>query len=206
MPNDLATLNGYLDTQLRDTTDTTWSSAEKNNLLTWSTARLYPRVARRVLEYITLTDDTDQYETTDLIDIDRVDLLDGITDTDELIAVLRGGVWEFWGDGETVGGILFLNRRFAITGKSLRVQGWSSYDLVANPPPDKYVPLILALARAEACRREIARRTQSENWRTLDQTQNISVNELVLMVNEADSEAANLWRQNRVWRRPKPAG
>jgi hypothetical protein len=45
----------------------------------------------------------------------------------------------------------------------------------------------------------------SKNWLTVNQTQNISVNELTQMVNEADFEARTLAAQAKTWRRPKPA-
>lgn len=207
MPNDQGTLNTALSTALRDPANATWGTEELDNLLTWATARMYPKVAKRLRESVNLTDDIDQYTLINLAEIDRVDLLDDLmtVSTAKLWYPLPGGTWEFWGDGESPGGTLYINPDYASTGKSLRIHGWAPYDLNENPPPDKYVPLILAMARAEAGRREIARRMNFTEWQVLNQVQNISVNELVQMVNEADFEARNLMAQVKTWRRPKPS-
>ena len=202
MANDLGTLNTMLATSLRDPSNDTWDSDELDNLLTWACARIWPKVARRARESVTLVDDQEQYELSDLAEINRVDLLDS---DGNLLRPLAGGTWEFWGDGEEVGGTLFINRRLADATNSLRVHGWAPYDLNENPPKDRHVQLVLALARAEACRREVARRVNFTDWQAVNQVQNISVNELVLMVNEADSEARLLFQELKTWRRPSPA-
>lgn len=43
MPNDLATLNAKLTTQLSDASHAAWASAEKDDLVTWAVADLFPR-------------------------------------------------------------------------------------------------------------------------------------------------------------------
>lgn len=202
MANDLAGLTTKLETALRDPSNATWAEAELQDLLTWSCASIWPKVARRIREIVTLADDDDQYTLSTLAEVNRVDLLD---EDDLLEQVIPGGAWEFWGDGEGVGDTLYINPVYAFTGKTLRVHGYGPYDLVTNLPEDRHVPLILAKARVEAARREIARRQASKNWQTLNQVQNISVNELVLMVNEADAEAQRLEASIKTWRRPKPA-
>lgn len=202
MANDLATLETALALALRDASHATWTQAENNSLLTWACAGIWPKVAKRNREAVTLVDDDDQYTLTTLAEINRVDVLDaeGVVER-----VMPGGTWEWWGDGETAGGTLFLNPNYAESGKTLRCHGFGPYDLVTNLPVDRHVPLILAKARAEACRREIARRMNFKNWQSLNQVQNISANELILMVNEADAEAQRLERSLKTWRRPVPA-
>lgn len=202
MANDLATLETALALALRDASHVTWTQAENNALLGWAAASIWPKVAKRTREIVTLTDDTDQYTLTDVAEINRIDKLD---EDDFIEQIIPGGTWEFWGDGESAGGTLYINPSYSETGKTLRVHGWAPYNLSTNLPADRHVPLILAIARAEACRREIARRANFKNWQTLNQVQNISVNELVLMVNEADAEAQRLSASLKTWRRPVPA-
>jgi len=71
--------------------------------------------------------------------------------------------------------------------------------------PDDFVPLVLAKARAEAYRRMGSDRVAFENWQARNQKQNVSINELLGLIQEAESEAI---RQERaiqpVWRRPVP--
>jgi hypothetical protein len=200
--NDLGALNTRLATALRDPANKTWTTDELDNLLTNACARMWPTVARRVRESVTLVDDQDQYDLTYLVEVNRVDVLDS---TGEIVRVLSGGTWEYWGDQETPGGTLFINRQFASTGYTLRVHGFGQYDLQENFPADRHVPYLLALARAEACRREIARRANFTQAQAMNQVQNISVNEMVLMVNEADAECRTLKAELKTWRRPSPA-
>jgi hypothetical protein len=202
MANDLATLLGYLNTALRDTDNSTWGTTEKQNLLTWASASTWPRLASRTEEEVTLADDDSLYTLTTVAAIDRIDVID---EDGKMLHSLPGGTWEFRGDGESVGGELYINPLYAREPHTLLVHGWAPYNLATTLPPDRHVPLILAIARAEACRREIARRAAFKNWMTLEQTQNISVNELVLMVNEADNEAMRLRTMLKTWRRPVPA-
>lgn len=203
MANDLATLNAKLVTQLRDTAaPLVWASAEKDDLLTWAVASLYPKVSRAVRESVVLVDDDDQYTLTTVTSVSRVDLLDG---DGNLLAPLPGGAWELWGDGITDSPTLFINRSYARTGWSLRVHGYGAYDLVTNLPPDVMVPAILALARAEALRRMITDRAKFAQWAKRNQLADSSVNELVLMVNEADANAREEMAKLKTWRKPVPA-
>jgi hypothetical protein len=202
MTNQLGTLNAELSTALRDPENKTWATEELDSLLTWACARMWPTVARRARESVTLVADQDQYALTDLTEINRVDVLDS---TGKLIRILPGGTWEYWNDQETPGGTLYINPSYADDTCTLRVHGWAQYDLVENFPADRHVQYILALARAEACRREIARRSNSVTWQSVNQVQNISVNELVLMVNESDAETRSLKSELKTWRRPVPA-
>jgi hypothetical protein len=200
--NDLSTLNSKLATALRDTGNKTWASAERDDLLNWACARTYPRVAKRVQEDVSLTDDVDHYTLTDVAEIDSIDWLDS---DGKIVQSIPGGAWRWEGDGFSIGGTLRVADEYSITDWSFRVLGWAPYDLTTNLPPDIVVPWILAMARAEAGRREIDRRLQSGNWQSVNQVQNVSVNELVLLVNESDAEAERLRGHVRVWRRPRSA-
>lgn len=201
MANDLATLKTKLATQLRDTDEDVWDTTEKGDLLTWAAAGLFPRLSKSVREIVTLADDDDQYSLTSVREVSRVDLLDA---DGALVMPLPGGTWEIWGDTYQSAVTLYVNPRYAKTGDTLRVHGYAPYDLSSALPPDAFVPLILAIARAEALRRMKDDRAKFEQWMNENQTQNVTVNELVLMVNEADAEIARLTRNLKVWRKPVP--
>lgn len=204
MANNLATLEASLETKLRDTTNAVWADAELNNYLNWACARMYPNVSLPVQEEVTLVDAQDSYTLTDVSDISRVDLINAAS-PNELVMHLMGGTWEFWRTPETLGGTLFINTDYADASYHLRVHGYAPYDLATNLPPDKYVQTILAMAAAEAVRVMMVDRAKYKQWDVISQNQNISVNEFIQMVNEGDNEARMLAREQRVWRKPKPA-
>jgi hypothetical protein len=202
MSNDLGELNTQLSVALRDPSNETWQTEELDSLLTWATARMWPTVARRARESVTLVADQDQYELSDLTEINRVDVLDS---DGNLIRILAGGTWEYWNDQETPGGTLYINPAYADSTRTLRVHGFGQYDLNENYPKDRHVQLLLAMARSEACRREIVRRSNFTEWQSVNQVQNISTYELILMINESDIEVRNLKGELKTWRRPSPA-
>lgn len=71
--------------------------------------------------------------------------------------------------------------------------------------PDDFVPLVLARARAEAYRVMGADRAAFTKWQAKDQRTNVSLNELLGLVQEAQSTARLLERDTpQVWRRPVP--
>jgi hypothetical protein len=70
--------------------------------------------------------------------------------------------------------------------------------------PDEYVPLILAMGRAEAWRRAAGTRMNYTQWAARNQIQDISPNEIIQFVNEADVEVGRLRRGLRTWQRPVP--
>lgn len=61
---------------------------------------------------------------------------------------------------------------------------------------------IIALARAEALRRAIHERARFRQWATQNPRSDVSVNELLMMTNEADSEAKNLLSRIRTIKKP----
>lgn len=202
MANDLATLKTALALALRDASNAVWTAAENGDLLTWAAASLYPKVSRSVREDVTLADDDDQYDLSTVTSVSRVDLIDG---DGRLLMPLPGGAWELWGDGITASPTLFINRSYARTGWTLRVHGYGAYDLSSNLPPDVMVPAILARARAEALRRMLNDRAKFAQWAKRNQLADSSVNELVLMVNEADANAREEMAKLKTWRKPVPA-
>jgi hypothetical protein len=71
--------------------------------------------------------------------------------------------------------------------------------------PDDLVPLVLSRARVEAYRRMGSDRAAFETWAKRSPKQDVSMNELLGLIQEAQSEARLLERQSpHVWRRPVP--
>lgn len=209
MANDLATLNGYLDTALReDTVDTVWTSTEKNNLIDWAVASLWPRYARPLdptASTVTLVADTYYYSLpTGTRNAVRVDVVDSSSND---YGPMHGRAWELTGDLIAGTGKIHVSPEYvsAYAGGTLRVHGYGVYDTATNLIPDLYVPLVLAKSRAEAYRRLGANREQFKVWLARNQNQNVSVNELLQLINEADSEVRRLEMTiPRVWQKPAP--
>lgn len=207
MSNNLAGLNGYLDTALADTADTTWTSDEKNNVLTWVVAGLYPRLARPLdpqaaSSTVTLVADTYFYALdTSIMDVSKIAFVDS---DDNEGGFLDSDSWEI--TGSQLAGTAYVHVAPAFVdanaGGTLRLYGYGRYDTSTNLVPDDYVPLVIALARAECYRRLVGDRARFREWLSRQQTQNISVNEALQMVNEADNEAAKLRASFKTWRRP----
>jgi hypothetical protein len=190
--NDLATLNGYLDDMLDDGTDAVWTSAEKNNLINRAVARLWPKNSRQVdptsaTYQVTLVTETEHYALpAALLAVQRVDWVD--TDGEEG-GPLPSGSWEVVGDIMTGAGKLHVAPAFVERLGTLRLLGLGKYDTATNLIPDELVPLVLARARAEAYRQLGHTRVKFKNWAARNQVQNVSVNELMQMVREAQNEA-----------------
>ncbi len=206
LSNNLAGLNAFLATALRDTAYGTWTTGEMDNLVTWSVARLWPRFSRPIqpgLATIALTDGTYYYTLpSPVLAVSRIDLLDSSGND---MGPISGRAWEITGD--IMGGTaqVHIAPYIAASTGTLKLHGYARYDTTANLIPDDYVPLVLARARAEAYRRVLADRARFKTWLSRNQTQNVSVNELVLEINEADAEALRLQRELRTWQKPVPA-
>lgn len=202
--NNLGTLRVQLDTQLRDLDHAVWGQTEKEQLLINSVARLYPRVVRHIVVNVPVTENTYTYELDEnLRNVFRVDVLNAAS---EMTHVLPNGSWELWG---TTGGsealTLHVARGMAQSNTIFRVHGYGRYDATNNGIDDSLVPLVLARARAEAYRRLGADRIKFENWLASNQTQNVSVNEMLQLINEAEREAEFLERQSWTIKKPVPA-
>lgn len=197
MANDLATLTSLLATQLRDTSNEVWTNAEKQNLIQLAVARLYPRV----LKYTTVNVPVDQGAsfftvggpTTPFVKIHRIDLwdTDPTSRMSRMVMEIPGRSWEVQGEvipGESIR--VVLHPTFSYNSSYyMVVHGFTQFDLTNNQIPDYLVPLVLARARAEAYRRAGADRVQFKNWLVSNQTQNVSVNELLQLIREAADEA-----------------
>lgn len=199
MANDLATLRAELRLKIRDTDATayTWSNDELDDILRRATSALYPSITREIEADLTIVEDAETYSLPATMRmVSSIDLLQ--TSGWQMVMRLPAGTWE------TRNGTIYLNRTYSQSGHTFRVHGYGEYDLVTNLPEDRFVPLILARATAEALRRLIPDRAQFKKWLTRNQEQNISVNELVLMINDADQEVQRLEGRLHTWKRPVP--
>lgn len=205
MANDQNTLNGKLDTQLRDASDQTWAATEKDDLIAWAIAGLVEDGVFRPLAPASytqaLTAGTYTYALNSAIRLlTGVDRLDA--DGNEL-GPMPTGSWRTEGDVLHGSGSIRLSPMLVDAGGTLRYTGYGAYDLTTNYIPDAWVPYILASARAEAYRRMGGDRARFKQWANSNQVQNISVNELLQLISEAESEKRAL--KPRVWTRPRPA-
>jgi len=204
--NDLSSLTAKLATQLRDTTYAVWTAGEMAELITLSVDDLWPSVSYRVKDdttTINIVSGTRVYAIpTTISDIDRVDIKDSGS---KYVGPLMGGAWDVTGDPLMGTGWLTVNPTVndQYGGGKFVLEGYHKYDM-AHFVPDAIVPLILAKARAEAYRRMGGSRAQFTNWQARNQLQDMSVNELIALVNEADSEALRLQRRHKTLRRPVP--
>ena len=208
MANNTATMNGYLAQALRDASYATWTSGEVDNLLTWSVARLWPRHSRVIDQSsatnakITLATSTYVYALpSGMIAVSRADLYDSAGNS---IGPVSGRAWEIIGDTLLAGGKLNISPQIVDSwvGGSLHLHGYGKYDLTTNLVPDDFVPVILARARAEAYRRVLSDRERFKTWLSRNQTQNVSVNEMLQAINEADADARALEQSSKVWQKP----
>lgn len=201
MANTAEGLIPRLSTQLRDPSLQTWGRDELESLLTQAIARLYPRISRPMdptSTTIALVDGTAFYALpAGVLSVSRVDLVDA--DSVER-GSLPPGTWEIVGDPFSGAGKLRVAEQITRIGGTLRINGYGAYEDV----PEQYVTLVLATARAEAIRRLMGDRARFKQWAVRNQVQNISVNELAQMVNEADAEADLQRRTHVTWRKPLP--
>lgn len=208
MANNLATLNAALAQAMRDPAYGTWATDEIDKLLTQSVSRLWPRHSRIIdassVTYAKITFVADTYVytlPTGVMAVSRADLYDSSSNS---IGPISGRAWELIGDTLSAGGKIRISPQVvdAWVGGFLQLHGYGKYDLTTNLIPDDFVPLVLARARAEAYRRVLSDRERFKAWLSRNQTQNVSVNEMIQFVNEADQEALQLEKASKVWMKP----
>jgi len=212
MANALEDMRARLRTQLADTDDDVWDAGEKDDLLTWAVRRLNQRVNRPLdpdaaAQKITLVADTYFYAIdAGITHVNRIDMID--TASNEMGEILG---WEVTGSLVSGTAKLHVSPRIVDQLGTLRILGYGRYTLPATAAsqalaiPDDYVTLVLALARGEALRRMVSNRAQFRQWQVHNQVENISVNELIQMVNEADVQAEDEWAGIKVWQVPVEA-
>lgn len=207
--NDLADLNSKLTTQLRDTGSTlVWASSEKDYLIQQAVDTLWPRFSRPLdpeSTTITLVDNDPYYALpSGVMAVSRLDIIDTNGD---FVDSVPDRAWEIVGDTRAGTGKLHINQRYAVTGNTLQLHGYGAYDTVTNlVPTHDLAQLVLARARAEAYRRVASDREKFKAWLSRNQVQNVTVNELLELINEADAEANRLTAMvPKTWQKPVSA-
>ena len=205
MANDLATLREYLAIAVRDTNAETWSTAELDDLVRWSVARLWPRQSYQhnpTTKTVTLVADT--YHYTIPSDIDHIARCEWYTSGGDEYGALDGAAWELVGGVDNGTARLHVAPIVVDQGGILRLISYTKYDTTTHLIPDELVQLVLAYARAEAYRRLAGDRQRFTAWLSRNQTQNISINEMLQMINEAETEARRLKAERKTWQKPVP--
>jgi hypothetical protein len=201
--NDLATLNSKLATQLRDTSYATWVTGEMDELIKRAVDSLFPRYARPLdPESTTVTVVADDYYYSLPSGVRSVDRVDRYDSDGNDYGHIAGRSWELVGDVLAGTGKLHIGQ-VANADDVLHLHGTGVYDTTTNLIPDHLIALVTARARAEAYRRVMADRERFKAWLARNQNQNVSINEMIQLVNEADAEAGRLARETpRTWQRP----
>jgi hypothetical protein len=208
--NTLAVLRGKLDTQLNDTAHDAWDQTEKEELITQAVNNLYPRFARPFSTAIyPLTADTENYAVpAGMMEVHRVEV--GEVATDLLVRVLDGGTWYTYNNALTDELEIFVNARYSDADHYYILHGIGRYTLTSGSTPDQLipdalVPMVLADARSEAYRRIVGQRARFEQWQAASHEQDVTVNELLALTQEAQANAERVRaRLPRTVRRPVP--
>jgi hypothetical protein len=206
LANNLATLKTALAVSLSDPTFGYWTAAEMEGLVTDAVENLWPRYGQRIhgqTVTVVLVPGTSFY--TIPAGVAEIDSIQWIDSSGVFQDFLPEGTWFPTFDGDGVNS-LQINEAYASQGGTLRLSGLRKYDVTTVLVPDNLVDLVISLARAEAYRRALGDRMRFKQWATTNQIQNVSVNEMLGIINESERKAAEL-RTNtpRTQRRPVPA-
>lgn len=208
MANDLATMRERLRQQLSDVDDDTWDAGEKDDLLYWALRRLNAKVPRPLdptvsAQQITLVADTYYYALDSGVrNVEKVLLYDA--DGDYVTTITA---WVVVGDLLNGTAKIHISPQVVDSYATGAVHLYASgnYDLTTNLIPDDYVAAVLSRARAEALGRLVADRARFKQWQVSNQVQNISVNELLQMVNSAEQTASEEEAFIKRWQMPVTA-
>lgn len=210
MANDLETMRQRLRDILYDVEDETWNAGEKDDILDMAVRRLSRRLPRPIdpeaaAASITLVTSTYFYSIdSSFAQVDRVFYTD--SDSDE-IGFLDSG-WEVVGDILAGTAKLHVSPQVVEQGGTLTLYGHGRYSLATqtasqtNAIPDDYVPVVLQWSRAEAYSRLLSDRARFRQWQNQNQVQNVSINELLQMTNEANARAEAEWALVKKWHKP----
>lgn len=207
MANDLPGLSSALATALNDTSHEAWNSTEKDSLVTWAVADLYPRFARGLdptASTITLVALTYFYALpTGVVEVDQVDRVTAAPASEEA-GPLTQGTWTVvgneWGTQKLRVAPIIVEQL-----GTLRLHGFGRYDLTTNLIPDHLVPMVLAMGRVEAYRRLTGERARFLQWQASNHEQDVTINELLALVQEAQAESERMReRLRRSHRHPVP--
>jgi len=210
MANDLESMRRRLRDALYDVEDATWSAGEKDDILQMAVRRLSQRLPRPLdptaaAQTITLVASTYFYAIdAGITNVERVFYINSDSDR---VGYMRSG-WEVVDDIRAGTAQLQVAPRTVNAGGTLQITGTGRYTLVTKSAaqtaaiPDDYIPATIAWARAECYRRLLSDRARFYQWQNANQVQNISINELVQMVGEADSQADDEWVAIKRWQKP----
>jgi hypothetical protein len=213
LTNDLPSLNERLAVALHDPTYGVWGIEELDDLLIQSIDRLWPHVMRQidpdvVASEVALVAGT--YFYTLPVGMQHVWRVDWVDSSGEERGPLPGGSWELVGEFSYSGpapssyGKIHVSPTFVDQLGTLRLNGAGRYDAYTNLIPNDVVQLVISMARAEAYRRIGVDRGKFETWLSRNQTQNVSVNELLQLIREASMDVEAVWRRTRTMQRPVP--
>lgn len=201
MANTQSVLVDLLRTALRDASDATWPETEKQSLVDRAVDACPLRPLLRTDVMFPISDGDHSYGIDPTVaSISRIDLtLDGAP-----AGSIPSGLWEVTGDLSTGNAEVTIDPSTVtrLSGRTAQVIGHGRYDTASHPVPDDFVPFVIAHARAEAWSRMVSDRARFRNWEVSEQTLNVSVNEVVLMLNDAQRERER--EQSRIFRFRKP--
>lgn len=215
MGNTLEEMRERLRDALSDEQDETWSAGEKDETLLFVVRRLGQRNPWPLdpeAQSIALVADQFYYDLPgNVVSVSQVSWsnADG-----EPLGYLAGGSWEVVGDPWTSQGKLHVAPRIANAGGTLYILGYGRYTIPdkgtvfadENPTlPNDYVQLVLDLATARLLRQLLSSRARFQQWQNANQTQNITVNELIQMINLAEAAAKSELAELKRAQRPVPA-
>ncbi len=216
MANDLATLRTKLATALSDPTYGYWTSAEMDDLVKDAIDNLWPRYAQRthgrnnyaLSNIATMSNLTvpDQSWYGIPVSIDEIDHIEMVDSAGAVIDEMPVGTWmaHFAEDGTS--DRLQINPAYSNLAYRFRVQGLKRYNLTDALIPNEYIDLVISASRSEAYRRALGDRMRFKQWATTNQIQNVSVTEMLGMIQESERKADQQRSLNgRVWRRPVSA-
>jgi hypothetical protein len=210
MANDLETMRQRLRDVLYDVDDETWNAGEKDDILGVAVRRLSqrlprpldPTVAAQTVTLVTLT-----YFYAIDSGISNIEKVFYINSDSDRIGYLEAG-WEVTGDITAGTAKLHVAPKVVERLGTLQITGTGRYTLVTKAAsqtaaiPDDYIPVVLAYSRAESYRRLLSDRARFYQWQNTNQVQNVSLNELIQMVNEADRQADDEWVSIKRWQQP----
>ena len=204
MANDAATLLGFLQSALRDSSNATWTTTEMNNAIALAVRTLAPRVVlpldpESYTQALTAGDYFYSLSSA-IVDLNRVDWVD--SDGNER-GELHPSTWEVVGD--IIGGTAKIHVAPSIvdSGGTLRYTGFGRYGVSSNQIPDDLVNLVIAKAEVELLHYLKSDRARFLQWQNTRQDQNVSVNELLQAINAAEQRVRELSASVYTFRRPK---
>ena len=209
MANNAAGLNAIIDLALRDPSDETWTSAEKDAAIARAVRNLSPKVVRPLAWSDTANSDTLVASTyyyslaSTMFYLSRIDMVE--SDATER-GPLPDEAWELTGDISLGAGVVHIAPWFVQkwAGSVIWYRGYGVYDVTTNLIPDEYVDLVIAAASAELVRALLADRSRFLQTGVTRQDQIISVTEMVTMLNAFEQVAREKKAATTTFRKPVP--